>query len=618
MAGVLHMRLLDMDESPLTIPLRFHRRTSLSHPPDNHGRIPGMAYLTIVMTVKIISAAITALVGIYAYANRHERGARYLAWVMLLETLSACGSIFEMVSGTLTGKLDLFNLHQSAHIFAIPFFLFFVLEYVGQERLLQRSKILPILLYFILWAALLWTDSYHHLLRYEMMLQDGELTFSSTGLSVCLNIIGFMALLTALCYLGVYAGKSGSLARKQTLWVWLSVTLPILWVIVGLVNPLPPLLWGLYTAVINGIMGVCMFLAVFKYKLLSTVPIAKDHIVEMMLDGVLVADEKGAVIDSNASARRLFARGAGSSADLAGRGIEKLLAPWPHWRSACERMQQGELEIEIGDKEQRSVYTVKVVPLYSAGKRKLGTVSVIADNTENRRRYEQMEQLNRLKDELFAIVSHDIRDPLALLFNLTELLEEERGSMSEDSGAVLDTVREKAQNAYATVENMLEWVRCQRGGMTLHARPVILSTVVQEAVRLLQSKSDAKRVKMLNEVGDNFRLSMDREAIGLVLRNLLSNAVKYTEPGGTVSVSAEERNEAVVITVADNGIGIGPERAGLLFGDVPVGSFSGTAGERGTGIGLLLCKELVQRSGGNIGVNSRLGEGSAFYFSLPR
>ncbi|MBO9610953.1 MAG: hypothetical protein J7639_33695, partial [Paenibacillaceae bacterium] len=580
---------------------------------------PGMTYLTISMAVKIISAAITALVGIYAYANRHQRGARYLAWVMLFETLNACGSIFDMVSARLSEKLHWFNFHQSAHIVAIPFFLFFVLEYVGQERLLQRSKILPILLYFILWAALLWTDSYHHLLRYDMMLQDGELTFSSTGLSICLNIIGFMALFTALCYLGVYAGKSGPLARKQTLWVWLSITLPILWVIVGLVNPLPPILWGLYTAVINGIMGVCMFLAVFKYKLLSTVPIAKDQIVEMMLDGVLVADEKGVVIDSNASARMLFAGEAGSSADLAGRGVEKLLAPWPHWRSACERMEQNELEIEIGQGQYNSVYTIKVLPISpTAGKRKLGTVSIMSDNTEDRRRYEQMEQLNRLKDELFAIVSHDIRDPLAILLNLTDMLEQERTQISEDSGEVLDTVREKAKNAFAMVENLLEWVRSQRGGMTLHARPIVLSSVVKEAAKLLENKCEAKQVRIHNEVRDGIQVRADREAVCLILRNLLSNAIKYTKPGGLVCVDAEEKDEMVVVTVRDNGIGIGLERMRLLFGDVPLGSFPGTEGERGTGIGLLVCKELVQRSGGEIGVNSIPCEGSVFYFSLPR
>lgn len=264
------------------------------------------------------------------------------------------------------------------------------------------------------------------------------------------------------------------------------------------------------------------------------------------------------------------------------------------------------------------MYTVKVVPLYSVGKRKVGTVSVVSDNTENRRRYEQMEQLNRLKDKLFAIVSHDIRDPLAVLFNLTEMLEEERSSLSEDSGVVLDTVREKANNAYAMVENMLEWVRSQKGGMALQARSVALSSVVREAAGLLQGKSEAKRVRIRNEVGDDLRLNVDREAVCLILRNLLSNAVKYSEPGGFVRVEAEERDEAVVITVRDNGVGIGPERMEALFGDAPVGSFPGTAGERGAGIGLLLCKELVQRSGGKIGASSRPGEGSAFFFSLPQ
>lgn len=296
-----------------------------------------MIYSAIEMAVLMFSAAITVFVGIYAYRNRRERGARYLAWIMFFETLNACASIFERLSQSLTEKLYLFNFHQSAHIFTIPFFLFFVLDYMGQERLLKPGRTIPILLYFALWVALLWTDGYHHWLRYGIELQDGVLTFYSTGLSVSLNIIGFMALFAALCYLAAYTGKFGSLARKQTLWIWLSVTIPILWVIVGLVNPLPPWLWGLYTAVSNGVMSLCMFLAIFKYRLLSTVPIAKDQIVEMMQDGVLVTDAKGAVIDSNASARRLFAAIRGSPVGAA-ESVDKLLAAWPQWLTACERM----------------------------------------------------------------------------------------------------------------------------------------------------------------------------------------------------------------------------------------------------------------------------------------
>jgi len=435
-----------------------------------------------------------------------------------------------------------------------------------------------------------------------MALQSGELTFTSTGLSLLLNIIGFMALFVALCYLAVYAGKHGPLARKQTLWVWLSAILPILWIMAGFANPLPPVLWDMYTVVINGFVGICMFLAVFKYKLLATVPIAKDLLVEMMVDGALVSDEKGSVIDSNAAARSFFASSAGYTDDLAGQKIGSLLSPWPEWRTACDGEKPCELEIETGRGQHpgaRKVYKIKVLPVYSSGSRKLGTVSILSDHTEERRRFEQVEQLNRLKDELFAIVSHDIRDPLAILLNLTDMLEEERDLIGGDSREVLDTVKEKARSTYAMVENLLEWVRCQKGGMTLHASPHDLSSIVEETVHLLESKSAAKRVRIFSEVPDGVQVCADREAVGLILRNLLANAIKYTASGGLVRIRTEERDQTVLVTVRDNGIGMEPERMNMLFGDAPPGSFPGTDGEKGTGIGLLVCKELVQRSGGD-------------------
>mgnify|MGYP001221630000 CR=1 FL=1 len=121
-----------------------------------------MTWFAISIAVKLISAAITALVGGYAYVNRHQRGARFLAWVMLFQTLNAFGSIIASASVSLENKLVWFNFHQTAHIFSIPFFLFFMLDYIGQDRLLKPCFTWPILLYFIFWAALLWTDSHHH------------------------------------------------------------------------------------------------------------------------------------------------------------------------------------------------------------------------------------------------------------------------------------------------------------------------------------------------------------------------------------------------------------------------------------------------------------------------
>ena len=578
-----------------------------------------MNYATVQLAIIMISAAFTAGIGIYAYANRRERGARDLAWVMLFSTLNAFGSIFENIKVSVSEKLFWFNFHQTAHILAIPFFLFFVLDYIGRDKLLRPAVRLPILLYFAAWTALLWTDGRHHLLRDNVGLEEGVLTFASTGLSLSINLVGFIAVFAALCYLGVYAGTAGPLARKQSFWVWLSVSLPILWIIVGLVNPLPPLLWGLYTAVSNVIMGSCMFLAIFKFKLFSAVPVAKEHIVEMMLDGVLVTDEHGAIIDCNTSSRRMLAADAERPPELVGKRAEDLLSAWPRWRNACEEMLRDEFEIEIDARDSRSVYMVKVVPLYSSGgKKRIGTVSVMSDHTEQRRRIDQMEQLNRLKDELFVMVSHDIRDPLAVLLQLTDMLDEEKSRLSEDSGEVLELVKEKAQNANAIVENVLEWARAQRGGMMLHAGPTALLPIAEEAAALLRSKGEAKGVRIRIAVRDDTLVRADREAVGLVLRNLLANAIKYSQPGGVVSVEAEESGDNVVVKVRDDGVGIEPERLRQLLGDAPVGSSAGTAGERGAGVGLLVSKMLVERSGGAIRADSAPGIGSVFAFTLPR
>jgi signal transduction histidine kinase len=576
-----------------------------------------MTFWAINYAAMIFSAVLTALIGIYAWMHRQERGALFLAWIMLFDTLNACGSILERASGTVEWKLFWFNFHESAYILMMPFFLFFVLEYANLDALLKLKAKASILLYFLLWALFLWTDSFHHLLRQDLTVQDRVLMFASTDLSLGLNIIGFLSVFAALCCMSVYVGKSGPLARKQALWVWLSAALPILWVIFGFVHPLPPAVRGVYTTVINVAMGLCMFMAIFRYKLFSVVPIAKDQIVEMMQDGVLVVNGKGTVIDCNPSAHRLFEEWAGHPTEMTGANIQQLLAPWPRWREACEGGLQDEFEIEFGEGRQARVFTVKTLPLASPGKRKLGTVSILSDNTEDHRRYEQAERMNRYKDDLFGIVTHDIRDPLAILLSLTDMLDGERSRFSADSAEVLDIVRAKAEATFEMVENLLDWVRCQRGGISLHPQPTPLSLLVREVASLLENKRAAKQIDLQNDVHEEIRVYADREAVRLVLRNLLANAIKYTRQGGSVSIGAEENGGTVTVAVKDNGIGMAPERVNMLFGDLPLQSVPGTAGEHGTGMGLLLCKELVRHSGGEIGASSVPDEGTVITFSLP-
>lgn len=230
---------------------------------------------------------------------------------------------------------------------------------------------------------------------------------------------------------------------------------------------------------------------------------------------------------------------------------------------------------------------------------------------------ERLAELNQLKDKLFTIVSHDIRDPLAILVNLTELLEDEKVNLSNDSKEIIDEVKEQVKNIYFMVENLLEWFRSQKGGAKLNPLVWELSKIINEAVRIPKIKGEAKNIKIITEIREEIKVFADREALVLVLRNLLSNAVKYTKNGGIVYISAKKTDGRIIVAVADTGIGIEAEAAQMLFSEANIGSTTGTEGEKGTGLGLLICKELVQHNGGEIWVDSTPGKGSTFYFSIP-
>lgn len=230
---------------------------------------------------------------------------------------------------------------------------------------------------------------------------------------------------------------------------------------------------------------------------------------------------------------------------------------------------------------------------------------------------EQLTGLNALKDKLFTIVSHDIRDPLAILVNLTELLEDEKAHLSSDSREIIDTVKEQVRNTYLMVENLLEWFRSQKGGMVSNPLVWELERIVRDTVRIFRFKYEVKNIRITLEINKGIKVLADRDALELVLRNLISNAIKYTENEGSVFIGAKVTEGNVIVFVRDTGIGIEPERIPLLFKEVQVNSLPGTAGEKGTGLGLMICKEFVKQNDGEIWVDSTYGEGSTFFFSLP-
>jgi two-component system sensor histidine kinase/response regulator len=228
--------------------------------------------------------------------------------------------------------------------------------------------------------------------------------------------------------------------------------------------------------------------------------------------------------------------------------------------------------------------------------------------------------LNASKDKFFSIISHDLRSPFATLLGFSQLLSEniKRYNLDEIKHRV-ERIRTSAENLYALLENLLTWSRIQRGAMEHNPENMSIIEIVEDNIMLFTSKAEEKQITLKKSLEPGTSVYSDRNMIHTVVRNLISNAMKFTHNGGTIEVSVQPHDEQYMeIAVADTGIGIKQEDLVKLFRIDVQYTNVGTAGESGTGLGLTLCKDLVEKNDGKIWVESEIGKGTTFRFILPK
>ncbi|BBE16246.1 histidine kinase [Aquipluma nitroreducens] len=273
---------------------------------------------------------------------------------------------------------------------------------------------------------------------------------------------------------------------------------------------------------------------------------------------------------------------------------------------------------------------VTLIPHLDENRSVKGFLSVVADVTQLRKREnkiriqkDKLEELNASKDLFFSIISHDLKNPFNSLLGFSELLHDDFDTLDEAiKKECAGHIYESARNTYELLENLLAWSRAQRGKLDYNPSLVNLKILVDENLRLLLLSSWQKNIRLQSELGEDFRITTDRELVNTVIRNLLTNALKFTSKGGLVNVSARwiSKNRAhdfLEVSVTDNGLGIAPGKLNQLFKIGRSESTEGTEGESGTGLGLMLCKEFVEICGGEIIVESEPGKGSIVKFTLP-
>mgnify|MGYP001809950403 CR=1 FL=1 len=229
-----------------------------------------------------------------------------------------------------------------------------------------------------------------------------------------------------------------------------------------------------------------------------------------------------------------------------------------------------------------------------------------------------LRELNATKDKFFSIIAHDLKGPFNSIIGLSDLLEEhvqERNYTAVEEYAHI--IHKSSIQAINLLTNLLEWSRSQIGRIEYSPEYVEMVNLIHEVSGLFDEQARQKSISIIINLPPNIIAFADKAMISTVLRNLISNAVKFTRPGGTITISAKSSSNKLEVSVSDNGIGILEEDLKELFLIGEIHTRYGTLNEKGTGLGLILCKEFINKHGGSLDVESRIGKGSKFTFSIP-
>lgn len=227
----------------------------------------------------------------------------------------------------------------------------------------------------------------------------------------------------------------------------------------------------------------------------------------------------------------------------------------------------------------------------------------------------ELTELNEVKDKLFSIIAHDLRTPIYSLRNLFRNVER-YDLPGEEIRLLLPDIVKDLNYTTSLMENLLQWAKSQMAGAGVNMELIDVEHLVDEVKQLLRLQADSKKVYLKSKVESGVYIFADKDMMNLVLRNLVSNAIKFTPENGEINIGATQKADSVELFVQDTGTGISSETIARLFGD-DFYTTKGTHNESGTGLGLKLCKDFLNKNGGNINVHSQPGKGSTFTCNLP-
>jgi PAS domain S-box-containing protein len=293
---------------------------------------------------------------------------------------------------------------------------------------------------------------------------------------------------------------------------------------------------------------------------------------------------------------------------------------------ACKGIHTKNKEIFIIRKDGLKKWSlVTSGPIYNKAGNLIATFMVFPEITKLkeiedklRKNAEELKTLNNSKDKFFSILAHDLRSPFQALLGISEILSNDIESLTQAEVVKFSGELYKAiKNQYEFLTHILEWARIQTNKIEFNPSRVNLYETVSKTFNLMKYAAEGKQIKLKADIDKSLFVKADENMLISILQNLVGNAVKFSKNSGSINISGNRVNNYYELSVSDNGVGIDEESLGRLFNFETMFSKKGTAGEKGSGLGLLICKEMIEKHGGKIWVQSNAGQGTKFTFTLP-
>jgi len=552
--------------------------------------------------------------------RRYEIVVRWFGFMMLGIAIWALSYGLELSSTSLEQMLFWINIEYLGIAFIPAFWLFFLLKFTGKDKWLKPKYFYAFMLLPLITLLMVWTNKYHHL-HYTSVSLDNSGPFPllslETGPWYIVHTIYFYTLLVwgVILLVNKYR-KSDQVFRRQNLTILVAVFIPWVANVMYLFGYRP---MGHIDSTPFAFIITMLFLSIglVRFRLLDIIPIAREKVIEAMNEGLIVTDNQDRVVDLNQEIRNILTL---EEKKIIGKRLELILPEQTELYELIKARKGGQLQLNLVNSE--IFLEASLTPLFENQHAYSGLIILIRDITERveienklRLQSEQLLGMNKLKDRLFSIIAHDLRGPLINLNDIIKMLNE--GMITEEE--FKSFVPQLSKNiGYTTglLENLLFWSKSQLQGEVVKPIYFNLKEVSVNILHLFENTIHEKDILIDNNIPLTCKVYADKDMIQLVVRNLISNAVKFSKRGGSIKLTTRIEGNNTILCVTDTGVGISDSDQKKIF-EQETFTTRGTDNEQGTGLGLLLCKDFIEKNGGLIWVESEIGKGSKFCVRIP-